>query len=70
MRSPFITQPNRFSPALRTIPEHLVLLLSGKAVVLPIKITFKRIDSAILKLTLCFLKIIVVWNIYAIKRAY
>ena len=36
---------------------HLVLLLSGKAVVLPNKITFKRIDSAILKLTLFALKI-------------
>ena len=49
--------------------KSLSFLLSAKAVVLLIKITFKRIDSAIPKLTLSCLKNIVVWNTYAIKRA-
>ena len=44
------------------------LLLSGNAVVLPIGITFKCIDSAILKLKLSCLKNIVVWKTCAIKR--
>ena len=35
-----------------------------------IMITFKRIDSAMLKLTLSCLKSIVVWNTCAIKRVY
>ena len=46
-----------FLPTLKIIRGHLVLLLSGKAVVLPNNITFKRIDSAILKLILLALKI-------------
>ena len=49
---------------------HLVLLQSGKGVVLLIWITFKRIDSAILKLTLCCIKNLVVWNTCALKRTY
>ena len=41
-----------FSPILPIVRDHLVLLLSRKAVVLLITKTFKRIDSALLLLTL------------------
>ena len=56
-----------FLPTSQITRDHWALLLSGKAVVPPIKITFKRIDSAKLKLTLSCLKSIVVWNTYAIE---
>ena len=51
-----------FLLALEIIQGHLVFLLFGKAVVLSIKITFKRIDTTILKLALSCLKNIVVWS--------
>ena len=47
-----------FLSILQIIRKQLVLLLSGKDVVLPIGITFKRIDSAILNLTHFALKIL------------
>ena len=50
--------------------KSLSFLLSSKAVAPPIRLTFYGIDSAILKLTLSFLKNIVVCNTYAFKRAY
>ena len=58
------------SAAHQVIWCDLVFSLNGKAVVLPIRITFKRIDSALVKLTLSCLKNVIVWNTYAIKRAY
>ena len=67
---PSITQPVLFSPTLQIIQGHLVFLLRGKVAVLPIRITFKRIDSAALKLTLSRLKNIVMLNTCAITRAY
>ena len=60
-----ISQLVFFSPTLQISRGHLVLLLSGKAVVLPIRITFKRIDSAMLKLTFPCLINILVWNTFA-----
>ena len=45
-----------FSPTLRISRGHLVMFMIGKAVVLPSRITFKRIGSAILKLTISCLK--------------
>ena len=50
--------------------ESLWFFADDKAVVLPISTTLKQIDSAILKPTLFCLKNLVVWNTYAIKRAY
>ena len=49
-----------FSTILQIIRDHLVYLISCKAVVLPIRITFKGIDSEILNLILSWLKNIVV----------
>ena len=48
----------------------LSFFLSSRTFIEPIRITFKRIDSAILKLALSCLKNIVVLNIFAIKRTY
>ena len=62
VRKPSITQQVIVLLALQGIRSHLVLLPSVKNVVLPIKITFKRVDLAMLKLTLSCLKNIVVWN--------
>ena len=64
----FYHSPIVFSPTLQTVLCHLLFLLSGKAVVLPIRITFQRIDSAILKLTLSYLKNIVVWIMLMLSR--
>ena len=67
---PSLSRPVFFSLILLIIRGHLLVLLSDKVVVLPTRITFKRIDSAILKPILSCLKSIVVWNICAIKTAY
>ena len=60
----FYHSAGSFFLTLRIIWGRVVLLLSGKAVFLPIRINFKRIDLAILKLTLSCLKNIVEWRKY------
>ena len=65
-----------FLPTLQIIWDHLVLLLSSKVVVLPVRITFKLPIKktfkrlTLLKLTFSCFKNVVVWNNYVINRAY
>ena len=56
-----------FSPTLQIIRVHLALLLSGRLSFYPL-VTFKPIDSEILKVTFSCLKNIVVWNTCVIKE--
>ena len=51
-----LKKPVKRTAILRHVNGLFILLQSGKAVVLTIRITFKRIDSAILKLLLSCLK--------------
>ena len=70
MRVSFHHSSGYVSSTLQIIRGHLVLLLTCKAVVQPIRLTFKRTELAITKLIHSGLKNVVVWNTYAIKRAY
>ena len=69
MRVNLLYSADFFLPTLQITRDHALLVLRGMDIVLPIKITFKHIDLAILKLTLSCVKNIVVWNAYAIKTA-